>query len=106
MGNPLELFSLVDQGKPRLHECESLILALRMSGNQSSFLVVCRNDSLYGLMDRGRNFPAEPFASSAILLDALKRVSLQSSVTPTAALQMACFVQTSSKQDPQQAHTL
>ena len=57
-------------------------------------------------MDRAKNFPAEPFASSAMLLDALKRVSLQPNVTPSAALEMARFVQASSKLNPQQAHTM
>ena len=67
---------------------------------------VCRNQSLFSLMDKAENFPAESFASYTTLLDALKRLSLQSSMTPAAALEMASFVEASAKQNPQQGHVL
>ena len=57
-------------------------------------------------MDRASNFPTEPFASNALLLDALKRVSLQAKVTPAAALKMARFVEASAKKDLKQGHAL
>ncbi len=67
---------------------------------------VCRNQSLFSLMDKAKNFPAELFASDANLLDALKRLGLQSSMTPAAALEMASFVEASVEDDPQQGHAL